>query len=178
MYKNITYYHRTFCAACHILLQLRGKIKMKDKDIPPCMIFINKDGKWFYKGAEMLHRDIIREFYSGLSTDSYGHYIITLGEEQCYVEVEDTPFVVTRVELSSGKGDDDRLSLFLTDDTVEKLDPGTLRVGDNNVLYCSIRGNRFTARFSRAAYYQLADHIKEEGDKFYLPLNNKKYFLS
>ncbi len=141
------------------------------------MIFINRDGKWFYKGVEMIQREIILDFYRSLSTDSFGNYIITLGEEQCYVEVEDTPFIVTRAEFERIEKNNEIISIYLTDGTVEKLDPGTLRVNDNNVLYCSIRENCFRARFSRAAYYQIAEYIKEEGDKFYLPLNNEKYYL-
>ena len=93
------------------------------------------------------------------------------------LEVEDTPFIIARAEIGGKEKNDESVSIYLTDDTYEKLDPRTLKVGKDNVLYCLIKGNRFTARFSRPAYYQIAAHIKKEGDKFYLPLNNKKYFL-
>jgi len=147
-------------------------------DVPPCMIFVNKDGKWFHKGIKMVHRGIIRDFYRNLNTDSSGNYIITLGEERCYIDVEDTPFIITKAELNTKEGtNNESVVLFLIDDTIEKLDPHTLKVGKDNVLYCSIKGNSFTARFSRAAYYQIAAYIKEEGDNFYLPLNNKRYYL-
>ncbi|MFC1839903.1 hypothetical protein ACFL1N_10000 [Thermodesulfobacteriota bacterium] len=102
---------------------------------------------------------------------------LTLGEEKCYLEVEDTPFIVIRVEFKGKEKKDESASIFLTDDTFEKLDPNTLKVGRDNVLYCSIKGNNFTARFSRAAYYQIAAYIKEEGDKYYLPLGGEKYYL-
>ena len=150
---------------------------MNEEKIPPCMIFINKEGKWFHKGIEMIHRGIIGDFYRNIKTDEYGNYILTLGGEECYLEVEDTPFIVTRAELMGEEKNDERVSIFLTDDTFEKLDPSTLKVGKDNVLYCSIKGKSFTARFSRAAYYQIAAYIKEEGDKYYLPLNNHKYYL-
>jgi len=147
-----------------------------EKKTPPCMIFINSEGEWFHKGVEMVHRGIIRDFYRTIKNDEYGNYILTIGREKCYLEVEDTPFIVTRAELKV-KEKDESISIFLTDDTFEKLDPGTLKVGKNNVLYCSIKENSFAARFSRAAYYQIAEYIKEEGDKYYLPLNNHKYYL-
>lgn len=148
------------------------------KDIPPCMIFIDRDGKWFHKGAEMIHRGIILDFYRALSTDSYGNYIISLGNERCYVEAEDTPFVVTRAIFAQEEGTGlESISLFICDDTVEKLDPASLRIGEKNILYCTIRKGAFTARFSRAAYYQIAGYIKEEGDKYYLPLNDLKFYL-
>ena len=151
---------------------------MEDKNIPPCMIFIDKTGKWFHKGIEMIHKGIVNEFYRNLTKDSCGKYIITLGKEKCFVEVEDTPFIITRVEFSdSEKSVQERIILRLIDDTSENLDPETLSVGNENVLYCRVKNHSFKARFNRAAYYQLASRIKEEGDKYYLPLNNKKYYI-
>jgi hypothetical protein len=151
---------------------------MTENNIPPCMIYIDKDGKWFHKGMEMIHKGIVNEFYRGLTTDSCGEYIITLGKEKCFVEVEDTPFIITRVEFYNREQSmEERIILYLIDDTQENLDPETLMVGEENVLYCLIKNNAFKARFSRAAYYQLASRIKEEGDKYYLPLKNKKYYI-
>ena len=149
---------------------------MEENKIPPCMIYIDKEGKWFHKGIEMIHKGIVNEFYRSLATDSNGEYLIVMGNEKCLVEVEDTPFIITRVEFENA-AEGERIVLSLIDDTKENLDPDTLSVGEDNVLYCRIKNNTFKARFSRAAYYQLASRIKEEGDKFYLPLKNKKYFI-
>ena len=140
------------------------------------MIYIDKEGKWFHKGIEMIHKGIVNEFYRSLATDSNGEYLIVMGNEKCLVEVEDTPFIITRVEFENA-AEGERIVLSLIDDTKENLDPDTLSVGEDNVLYCRIKNNTFKARFSRAAYYQLASRIKEEGDKFYLPLKNKKYYI-
>lgn len=142
------------------------------------MIYIDKDGKWFYNGAEMINRGIVLEFYSHLTIDDSGMYIIKRGNEACYVEVEDTPFIVTRVDFEDADGNTERVRLSLIDETQEDLSPETLRVGDDNVIYCQVKQGSFMARFSRAAYYQLASRIKEEGDKYYLPLNKKKYPVS
>ncbi len=151
---------------------------MTENNIPPCMIYIDKDGKWFHKGIEMIHKGIVNEFYRSLTAGSHGEYIIVLGEEKCFVEVEDTPFLVTRVEFdSTEKSEEKHIILYLIDETKEILDPETLSVGDGNVLYCRIKNNTFKARFNRSAYYQLASLIKEEGDKYYLPLNNKKHYI-
>ena len=152
---------------------------MIEKDnIPPCMIYIDKNGKWFHKGIEMIHKAIVNEFYRSLTLDSCGEYLIVRGMEKCFVEVEDTPFIVTRVEFgNTGESGDEQLILSLIDDTRENLDPKTLSVGADNVLYCRIKNNSFKARFNRASYYQIASRIKEEGDKYYLPLNNMKYYI-
>ena len=142
------------------------------------MIYIDKNGKWFHKGLEMINRGIVNEFYRNMMTDTHGEYIITLGEEKCFVEVEDTPFIVTRAEFDSAEETArEVIVLSLIDDTREILDPETLSVGKENVLYCRIKNDTFKARFSRAAYYQLASLIKEEGDNYYLPLRNKKYYI-
>ncbi len=147
---------------------------MDKNNLPPCMIYIDKEGKWFHKGLEMIHKGIINDFYRDLSVTDTGEYIISRGSEKCFVEVEDTPFIVTRTEY---KEDKNQFLIYLIDDTAEKLDPETIEVGNRNVLYCRVKNRKFKARFSRAAYYQFAEHIKEEGDKYYLPLNNKKYFI-
>ena len=151
---------------------------MEENKISPCMIYIDKEGNWFHKGIEMINRGIVNEFYRSLIMDSDGEYLIVMGDEKCLVDVEDTPFIITRVEFDDTEGEmGGQIDLCLIDDTKESLDPDTLSVGDDNVLYCRIKNNTFKARFSRAAYYQLASRIKEEGDKFYLPLKNKKYFI-
>ena len=142
------------------------------------MIYIDRNGKWFHKGIEMIHGDILNEFYKSLTIDSCGEYLIIMGEEKCLVEVEDTPFIITRVAFDKTEiSTEEQILLYVIDDTREILDPVTLIVGDENILYCRIKNNKFKARFSRAAYYQLASRIKEEGDKYYLPLKNKKYYI-
>jgi uncharacterized protein len=141
------------------------------------MISIDKEGRWYHKGAEMIHREFIRLFYEHMSVDSTGRYIIEWAGERCFVEVEDTAFVVRGVtpEEIEGKGLQG-FRLLLSDDTVEALQPETLSVGRDHVLYCQVKG-RFPARFSRPAYYQLAAHIEEEAGSHFLPLRGVRYWI-
>jgi uncharacterized protein len=151
---------------------------MTNHDLPPCLIFIDKEGRWFHQGAEMIHREFIHLFYEHLEIDSLGRYIIQLGRERCYLEVEDTPFVVQRAVFKEPEQTaSSRFILFLSDDTQENLLADTLFVGRENVLYCRVKGGRFPARFSRPAYYQLADHIQEEGGQYVLPLAGKRFMI-
>ena len=148
-------------------------------DIAPCMIFINKEGRWYHKGAEMIHRDFIRLFYQNIELDSQGRYVIDWDKQRCYVDVEDTAFVVWDILYEKKNGDQEaEVILRLSDDTKEKLSPDSLFVGRDNVLYCKVKGNTFPARFNRAAYYQLANYIKEKDGAFFLPLNGKKHFIA
>ena len=148
---------------------------MGGSDIPPCMILIDKEGRWFHKGLEMIHREFIKLFYQHMEIDLQGRYVITLAGDRCYVDVEDTPYVVWRTSVTNDEGKDQRFSLHLSDDSLEDLDPGTLMVGDGNVLYCKVRNGTFPARFSRPAYYQLAEYIEEEDGVFYLSLKGRRY---
>ena len=149
---------------------------MEEKDIPPCMIYIDKEGSWFHKGAEMIHREIIRHLYQYMEFDPQGRYIVNWMGDRCYVEVEDTPFVVKRAVFEKAyQSVGSRVILYLCDETKEVLDPDTLFVGNYNVLYCRVRDGRFPSRFSRAAYYQLGKYIEEDNGRYYLPLDGKKY---
>jgi hypothetical protein len=155
--------------------------RISGEDIPSCEIRIDKEGVWYFRGAEMFRRDIVKSFYDGLRQDSMGRYIIELGNESCHLEVEDTPFIVNAITVSdsSDKGDQ-KIMLSICDETVETLDPETLHIGNDNVLYCRVRNREFKARFSRASYYQIANlidyHIDE--DKYVLVLNGKAHRIN
>ena len=147
-------------------------------DIPPCLIYIDKEGRWFHKGIEMIRREFIQFFYQHMEIDSQGRYVIDWGGDRCYVEVEDTPFLVRRtVFRSKDQANNERFILFLSDDSQEDLSPDTLFVGNENILYCKVNDRTFPARFDRAAYYQLAEHIVEENNDYFLPLNGEKYII-
>ncbi|SPD71924.1 conserved hypothetical protein [uncultured Desulfobacterium sp.] len=146
------------------------------KDMAPCLIFIDKEGVWHHKGVEMVRRDFIRLFYQNMELDPDGCYVINWGGKPCYVEVEDTAFVVRNVHyVEDSKGEEDRFVLSLSDDTNEDLMPETLYVGDNNVMYCSVKNAVFPARFNRTAYYELVKHIEEKNDSYYLPVSGRDY---
>ena len=149
---------------------------MTGDNIPPCLIYIDKEGRWFHKGVEMIHREFIRLFYQNMSKDSEGRFIINLDGDCCYVDVEDTPYVVRKVIYEdSDETDRSRYILRLSDDTDEDLSPDSLYIGKDNVLYCHVKDGVFPARFTRPAYYQLAEYIEEKGEAYYLSLNGKNH---
>ena len=90
--------------------------------------------------------------------------------------MEDTPFVVTDVVLV--EQGESFFNIQLNDETEEELDLESLSVGKDNVLYCAVKGGIFRARFLRPSYYRLTEHMLQEGeDRFYIPLNGKKYYI-
>lgn len=145
-------------------------------EIKPCLIYIDKEGCWTHKGVEMIRKDLIQLFYQNMELDSEGRYIINWQDSRCYVDVEDAAYVVTRVlfkeKTTEGKAG---FVLNLSDGTREILMPETLRTGNDNVLYCKIKGKTFPARFIRPAYYQLAEHLEEEKGTYFVRLNGRKY---
>jgi len=150
-------------------------MSLKDGEIPPCFIRIDKDGRWYHHGVEMVHRPFIRLFYQNMAKDEQGRYIIDWNGERCYLEVEDTPFVVRAISHEPPATGRERFILSLTDDSEEPLAPETLFVGRDNVLYCRVRGGTFRARFSRPAYYDLARHVVEKDDGYALILEGKPH---
>ena len=145
-------------------------------DLPPCHIFIDKEARWYHRGVEMIHREFIRLFYQNMELDSQDRHVINWKGERCYVEVEDTAFVVRRAVYQEGtRAQNACITLYLSDDTREELQPDTLSVGKDNVLYCRVKKRTFPARFDRAAYYQLAEYIEEENESYYLSLNENRY---
>ena len=130
----------------------------------------------------MERADIVGHLCRHLGRDeSTGRFVIRMGKQECYLEVEDTPVVITRVLREGGKpGDAERFVLSIKHlDEAEPLDPASLWVGEKNVLYCMVKPERLPARFLRPAYYQLAEFIQENPDcgGFYLPVGGRRYHI-
>jgi len=144
-------------------------LKMTDGEIK-----IDREGIWYYRGAHMFRKDILCIFFNHLKIDERGKYFIQLNEEICYLDVEDTAFVVTSVHNT-----DDLVLILLSDDSLETLDLNSLRVGKDNIMYCKIKGGQFAARFTRKAYYQLAEMIEadEEEKRFFINSGGRQHFI-
>jgi hypothetical protein len=144
-------------------------------------IRIDKEGVWYYKGAHMFRKEILSVFFEHLKIDECGKYLIELKEERYYLDVEDTAFVIGAV-YKTQLPDDGRvqIDILLNDDSCEKLEMSSLYIGKDNVLYCRVKEGKFTARFSRNSYYQLAEFIEQlgNGNHFFINLNGEKYFIN
>lgn len=144
-------------------------------------IKIDKEGVWYYKGAHMFRKEILHIFYEHLQIDECGRYLIELGPERSYLDVEDTVFVVLAVyKTKNSLTGREQIEIVLNDDSSEILGMNTLSEGPDNVLYCRVKEGKFVARFSRKSYYQLAEFIEESesGDCFFINLNGDKYSIA
>ncbi len=135
-------------------------------------VFIDNRGNWFQDGIEIKHR--LTYLYNNklLDRDKEGRYYIDDGSCRLYVRVEDTPFVV---KMLRKEGED--YYLTLNDETEEKLNLETLRINDENIPYTKVKNGKFSARFTRPAYYELMKYAVQEGEGFYIESNGQKHHL-
>jgi hypothetical protein len=144
-------------------------------------IHIDREGRWFYQGVEIIHRKTYLLFSKSLTRDASGQILVKIGDEQCRVSVEDVPFVVKSLRTKLAEdGGLQSIDLILNDETQEPLRPGTLHIHADNVPYCQVRGGMFEARFSRQAYQHLSPFIEQDrdGDHFFLTIGGQRYDLS
>ena len=159
------------------------ELKLSDNELLPCGIVIDQEGDWYYRGSPMHRADIVSHLCQHLRREeSRGLYIIQMGKQRCYLEVEDTPLVVTSVLHQKEKEKEDQAEIFLSIKHLranQPLDPETLWVGRENVLYCRVMEGTIPVRFLRPAYYQLAEFIREDkvDNRFYLLLRGKRYYI-
>jgi hypothetical protein len=65
----------------------------------------------------------------------------------------------------------------LNDGTEEPLDAGTLRIAADNVVYGMIKQAFCEARYTRAAWYQLAHYVQQDRQGYYLSVDGVKTYL-
>lgn len=126
-------------------------------------ITFGRDGRWYCDGEMIANAAICRLYARAMTVDPDGTARLQLGEDRAIVHLEDTPWVVTGVD-----GDPDRgFVVRLNDDTIEPLDPATLRVSADHVPYCRVKG-RHEARFLRPAAHALLRHAESRDGAYEL----------
>ena len=96
---------------------------------PYLRLVIDKEGRWFQNGAEIIHPQIYAMFNSMLEKRGDGGYQVRMGREICAVEVEDAPFVVMRVI----DDDPEVLRVELNDGSREEFNPDLFWIGDHHI---------------------------------------------
>lgn len=126
-------------------------------------ISFRRDGRWYSDEEPINNARIALLFSRCLRQTDDGRWQIAMADERAYVTVEDTPWVVTGVDRDPNGG----FRLRLNDGSEEPLDPASLAVGAENVLYTRVKGGH-RVRFLRPAYYALAPAIEERDGRFVL----------
>jgi hypothetical protein len=134
-------------------------------------ISFRHDGRWYSDDEPINNARIAKLFSKCLRQVEDGRWQIAMADERAFVEIEDTPWVVTTVRGEAARG----WTLHLNDDSEEPLDPRSLAIGAGNVLYASAKDGRYRVRFLRPAYYQLAGAFEERDGRFVLATRGERY---
>jgi hypothetical protein len=134
-------------------------------------ITFGKDGEWYSDGERIANQRIADLFARCVRRNPSGGYMLQMGDEKAPLEVEDTPFVIRQIEGDPRSG----ISVVLNDGSREVLEPGSVRSGADNALYCRVKGGECEARLLRPAYYTLARWIRETDGRFALRIGGRKY---
>ena len=115
-------------------------------------IVLDREGRFWHDGARVDHAALERALRSWVARHpDDGRFILTNGYDWCYFRVDDAPCHVDALRIEG-----DKVTLILAGGDEEPLDPATLVVGEDGVVYARVKGGGFEARFSRHAQTQLA----------------------
>ena len=95
-------------------------------------ISFRRDGNWYSDEERIDNPRIALLFSRSIRQNPDGSYYLQVAEERASITVEDTPYVVKAIEGDAQSG----FAIVLNDEEREELDPATLEVGPDNVLYC------------------------------------------
>jgi hypothetical protein len=126
---------------------------------------LDRELRWWHDGEPIEHRKIVEAFNAGLRPSVDGRFELHLGNDWCFVEVEDAAYGVTGVEATEAE-----IRLSLSDRTQEALVPETLSADTQGVLECRVKGGLAKARFSRDAQFALGERLEHTGDGWQLRL--------
>ena len=136
-------------------------------------IRLDAQGRWWHDGELVEHPRIIEAFNRGLAPADDGRFRLQLGNDWCYVDVEDAAYRVLAIDPAP----DNRLSIRLTDRTAEFLDISTLELDTDGVLACRVKQGRAKARFEREAQFALGSLLQEVEGQLVLRVGAKSYPL-
>ena len=133
--------------------------------------YIDAEGIFWHDGSELDDPELILFFLKNLKKTPEGKLQLLCQGELCEFECADVPYVIQSIDFHG-----DEIQLHFQGNYSEILDPHSLKVGKENVLYCEVKNGEFSARFSRKAYNDLAKQVVINPEKKYcLKLQNKLY---
>jgi hypothetical protein len=138
-------------------------------DLASLELSIDAEGQWRHEGVVVTHDRVVGLLFRSLQKMGDGYFVCTEG--LCLpVAVADCPLVVTAV-----RHEPEAVMLSLSNGDTTPLAPATLTVDAQSVPRCVVRDDGMTARFSRAAWLQLAEAIDESEDGFVLRAGDESH---
>jgi len=136
------------------------------------IIRLDSEGNWYQGEYPILHERTCQFFYKHISMDEDGHYYLTGEDKPVYIEIEEVPYWVTKIERTIAG-----FLITLTDESIELLDLGSIWIGKKNALYCLIKQGTQPAKFSRSAYYEIMRELQQADKKYFIVFKGKKYTI-
>ncbi len=130
-------------------------------------IRLDEHGHWWHEGGLFNNKKIEALFYRSIDRTPGGTWVLNIAPFTYPITVDDVPLFVEDITMHDGG---QRISMHLSDNTTEDLDPASLRYTEDRGFYCTAKEGRFEARLRRAPYYALTEHLEERGDDFGLKL--------
>ena len=121
-------------------------------------------GRWFFENDPLEHPNLIRAVDGWIDRAEDGRYCLRNDINWAYFTLEGPPFFVRSVRI-----DGEVVTLHLSGDHTERLDPSTLRQGPDGALYCDVRAG-MAARFDRHAMQQLEAVLQQDDQGVYLAI--------
>ena len=145
-------------------------------------IRIAADGRWFHEGDEIRRIELVKLFASVLMKDKTGDYWLVTPVEKGRITVDDAPFIVSEMLVSSGADPQSNEIHFRTnlDENIalDAAHPILLRSADELQdfrPYIEVR-NGLLAKLSRPVYYQLAEYVEKGADGRLGVWSHKQFF--
>ena len=117
----------------------------------------DEEGRWFHDGVRVTNEKVALAFDRWIDVLEDGRFILKNDVNWAFVEIEGAPVIVRSAHPTA-----DGVTLWLSDGRSEFLDLATVRQGPDGRLYCTVRGGRLTARFSRRAVLSLEPILAED----------------
>jgi len=134
---------------------------------------IDEEGGLWIEGTQLTDPKVLKFFMRTMEPGPGGNFLVNCLGEKNIIRAQDVPYVVQGLDWNEAG-----IELIFPGGYREVLDPDTLFVGEKNVMYCKVRGGKFTARFQRKPYLELARHIEGKlGQGFFLKYRGQKYAI-
>jgi hypothetical protein len=117
-------------------------------------IRLDRQLRWWHDDEPIEHPKIVELFNKGLVPTDDGKFKLTVGNDWCFVTVEDAAYSVLVLDEADGQ-----LWLRLSDRTAEPLDPSSLKVDSDGVVTAAVKAGKAKARFSRDAQFALGERL-------------------
>lgn len=132
---------------------------------------IDTEGRLWIENTELSDPQVLKFFMRKMEALPDGKFRVMCMGETNLISAEDVPYVIQSLSIS-----EDKITLNFPGGYQTLLEPGTLFLGGNQILYCKVRNGQFTARFHRRAFLELAPYIEEPTPGHYvLRLGGKDY---